>query len=402
MHLRALGNGHDGEHRGYGEAQDATDGAAAVVSGHGGVADEERWYIRWGTYRDASFGRIQRYRCRHCGLCFSEMSFSIDYAVKRKLDYRRLEALLCEGSGVRALARLLGASTETIANRLGRLGRSSLAVQAALEPRLLHTEALAFDGFRSFSVSQHAPCDITILVGSESEYLYGFDFAPLRRGGAMRPDQRRSRERFERLLRAGRRAVEYSARRIYDYVAATMELPPAAPPRVITSDRHYAYRDAWRKHPAMRHLSARRWLLHRTVSSRALRTAANPLRPVNYFDREIRKDLAEHRRETVCFARSPAAMLLRFAVYVAHHNLHKPKRIRETRSVGAAEATLRSHAVAAGVSPSVVAGLRIVRFTSRPFLARAGLRPFAELVWTAAIPTPPHGRRMKLPAHALA
>jgi hypothetical protein len=58
---------------------------------------------------------------------------------------------------------------------------------------------------------------------------------------------------------------------------------------------------------------------HRFPST-APRTTGNPLFAVNYADREIRKDLAEHRRETVCFARSAAMSMARLWVYVADHN----------------------------------------------------------------------------------
>ena len=371
--------------------------------GRRGEFERPRWYIRWGFYRNSCFGRIQRYRCLGCEVCFSEMSFSIDYQVKRRLDYRAVDLQVSEGSGVRAISRALAASTSSVENRLARLARSSLAVQARLDRELSHTEDLAFDGFRSFAVSQHAPCDITILVGDESEYLYYFDYAPLRRGGTMSAAQRRSRERFERLMRASKQAVQDSAARVYDYIVATTALPreEGATPRRLSSDRHYAYREAWAKHAAIRHLAARGWLQRELVSSRRIRDRHNPLRPVNYFDREIRKDMAEHRRETVCFARRPVSMLWRFAIYAARHNLHKRRRIRGNAHVGAAEVVGESHAVAAGVDAATVAGAQIRRVTERPFLSREKLSAFAELLWRAEIPTPPHARYAKLPAYAL-
>jgi|GEM_PF-4274898 len=43
---------------------------------------------------------------------------------------------------------------------------------------------------------------------------------------------------------------------------------------------------------------------HRRYSSRLPRTVGNPLFPVNYIDRECRKDMAEYVRETIRFARS--------------------------------------------------------------------------------------------------
>ena len=371
----------------------------------GGDDDEKprRWYSLWGSYRNGCFGRIQRYRCLRCKMVFSEMSFSLDYHIKRRLDYRTLDLHLSEGSGVRAIARALAASTSSVENRLARLARSSLALHARLDRLLPHTEDLAFDGFRSFAVSQHAPCDITILVGDASEYLYYFDYAPLRRGGTMSAAQRRSRERFEHLMRASPQATEDSAARVYDYIACTMALPrrEGAPPRRLSSDLHYAYREAWEKHEPIIHIAERGWLRRELISSKRIRDRHNPLRPVNYFDREIRKDMAEHRRETVCFARRPVSMLWRFAIYTLRHNLHKRRRIRGNAHVGAREVAVDSHAVAAGVDAATVAGCQITRVTARPFLSRERLSWFAETLWRAEIPTPPYARYAKLPAYAL-
>src|SRR5690606_39326177 len=53
--------------------------------------------------------------------------------------------------------------------------------------------------------------------------------------------------------------------------------------------------------------------------------------PVNYADRQFRKDLANHVRETVQFARSPVAMMSRLALYLFYHNYLSPYRVRRFR-----------------------------------------------------------------------
>jgi hypothetical protein len=59
---------------------------------------------------------------------------------------------------------------------------------------------------------------------------------------------------------------------------------------------------------------------------------------VNYLDREIRKDLAEHHRETVCFARSQLMSDARMWIYLVWHNTDKPYRISPRQDVSHAEA----------------------------------------------------------------
>lgn len=359
-------------------------------------------YIHWGYHWNASFGPIQRYRCRECRRSFSEMSFSIDYHCKRRVDCRQVEESICDGGGVRSTARSFGVSTGTVANRVHRLARGAFITLSQLNRTLDQHESLAFDGFRSFCTSQHAPCDLTHLIGRTSEYVYSFDFAPLRRGGRMSEAQKRSRAHFERLIRAQSRASEHSARRLYDTITLMGRWESDTKgTREIWSDKHPAYRDAWNTHEPMQHLQYRGWVVHRTISSRASRTHANPLRSVNYFDREIRKDLADHRRETVCFARCPYDMLARFAVYVVHHNMDKPRRVRGSRSPKAAERVARSHAVAAGADPRTVAELQLWRRCFRAFISREPLSEFARTWWLGRIPAQPDARYPHIPQYAL-
>ena len=360
------------------------------------------WYIHWGSYHNSCFGRIQRFRCRGCGGSFSEMSFSADIYIKRRACYRRLHSVLCDGAGVRAAARRLECSTGTVANRLQRSARAAFATLARLSPLLAHHESLALDGFRSFCRSQHAPCDLTHLIGRDSEYVYAFDYAPLRRGGRMSEAQRRARARFEAHLRAAPEATEESARRLYDALLASADFRPNAAQREIWSDEHPGYERAWNAHPHLLHAQTRGWITRRTVSSRRARNQHNPLRAVNYFDRQLRKDLAEHHRESVCHARSVTAMIARFALYAVHHNTEKPRRIRGSRTPPAAERVCTSHAVAAGAPAKAVARLMLWRVTCRPFLSRERLGEFAELWWRGQIPTPPEGRLPALPQYALA
>ena len=67
----------------------------------------------------------------------------------------------------------------------------------------------------------------------------------------------------------------------------------------------------------------------------------NPLFPVNYMDREFRKDMASHARETIQFSRNVNEGMLRMSLYMFDHNFFKSYRMahKEKRHLRHAEVT---------------------------------------------------------------
>ncbi len=147
-------------------------------------------YIYWGTYWTKAFGEVQRFRCTVCGKTFSEQTFRPNYYAKRVLDYEDLARRLSSCESLSALARAHRASTDTISNRLSRAARQVLAFESEQASGRSPDENLAADGFESFCQSQYFPNNITILVGSDSQFVYAADHATLRRKGRMTDPQK--------------------------------------------------------------------------------------------------------------------------------------------------------------------------------------------------------------------
>ena len=124
---------------------------------------------------------------------------------------------------------------------------------------------------------------------------------------------------------------------------------------------------------------------HIRIESRAARTRENPLFPVNYFDRELRKDLAEHVRETVRFARNVNHSMERLWIYTHLHNHSKRYRINDPVSEH------RTHAEQAGATPSELTGLTRHLTTRRRFLSFETLIPAQQTVWRREHRTPLKG-----------
>jgi hypothetical protein len=149
------------------------------------------------------------------------------------------------------------------------------------------------------------------VVGRRSHFFYGFTDSELRRSGAMTAAQKRTRALLER--RHGRpdpRSIEQETAAVLGVVCSV------AQELELHTDEHADYPRALRR---LAHLRVR----HLTVPSRAARTARNPLFAVNLLDLLIRHSGANHKRETIAFAKRRQMAIWRLWVMLAWRNYLK-------------------------------------------------------------------------------
>lgn len=368
--------------------------------GVAGAFRGKQWFSRKGFYESGIAGRVQRFRCKVCGTGFSEQTYSLDYFAKRRVSYSRIEQMICSTASLRDIARTLRISLGTVSNRISRLARQAMAAHVRTTCRLVPTEPLVTDGFESYVWSQYFPNNINLLIGADSQYLFGATYCTIRRKGNMTEAQRRHRAALEALYRAPPGTIRHSFEELLDQAIPLVlrQLKQSKQPIELRSDEKREYRTALGQHPFYRGLHGMGLLLHRTVSSRAVRTISNPLFAVNYFDRELRKDMANHVRETVCFARNVNAAMERFWIYTVHHNL--VKRYRERQPVR----DTSTHATVAGLSEATVARTRRHYFTRRVFFHRIEAPPGSlVMLWRRQLETPLHPNGAdSLPRYAVA
>ena len=292
---------------------------------HDDPADDS-WRADHGSYRTRAFGEVPRYRCGCCGKTFSDQTFKIDYYVKQPVDYITLIKPLVATSGQGNMTRFTGLRYELIQNRYERVARFFLALHAAIRAEIRLGEDFALDGFESFAISHYFPNNVNLFVGASTEFIYQMGFAQLRRKGAMTDGQRARREELESFLgKAPPRAIEESVARLLEDICRWLKAKGFGPRRLKT-DEHKSYERALKRVP-----EAQTMLSHEQYSSRAARNMGSELFAVNYIDRQLRKDQANHVRETVQFARCPAAMMNRLTIYQGHHNYLMPRRVRSQR-----------------------------------------------------------------------
>ena len=296
-------------------------------------AAHQRWYTRFGRFHTECRGPIQRFRCTACGKTCSTQTFSVHYWTHSTTDLVWILHQLYGCGGLRQMGRFLGVTYRVIQNRIRRLARNALAVmdQALVEVKLI--ENLAMDGFESFTRSQYHPNNITHVVGSDSQFIYGVVHTTLRRSGRMTPWQRIKRALIDTVWKPKRGVKE-------DCTALLGDLGPmidrASRRRTVklATDKHTAYPRALKAVPALAAALREGRLEHIRVSSRAARTSSNPLFSVNYVDRQLRKNLAEHVRETIRQGREVNCQMERMAIFTALHNFLTPHRIGDRADAG--------------------------------------------------------------------
>ena len=353
----------------------------------------QNWYRSAGTYHTDAFGTIDRFRCNKCGKYLSTQTFSIDYYSKRTLSYSKLFNHLITTSSIRDMARDFSVSVDVVLNKLSRLSRNCLAVLQELQRVTSLDEDLAADGFESFTVSQFFPCHVNLLAGKNSQLLYWYDYVTLRRKGRMTDEQKKQREVLERKFRADPKGIEQSFRSLYDQ-AAVMICDGKREHATLVTDKHPAYQRATKKNLGIKGLSTQGRFTHQRVNSKAPRTWANPLFSVNYLDRQFRKDLAEHVRETVCFGRNVNCVMDRFSIYCVYHNLKK--RYRESKG------DYRTHGEVAGVDKEKVQSLLHGLFSRRAFASKVKPESTYRKQWIRMFITPLKENEEHVPKHVAA
>jgi len=193
--------------------------------------------------------------------------------------------------------------------------------------------------------------------------------------------QKRVRERLEQVYRAPGNAVETSFARLLDIIPGLWDPSRFSRLRLWT-DEHYAYPLSIRRVPALAQAQAGRTFLHETWPSTAPRTVLNPLFPVNYYDRELRKDIAAFRRESTCYTRNTANGLARFMAHLVYHNYQKLFR------VGPGRQTAEVHAELAGIPRQRIDGCLRWFYSARSFLSKQVLSHEARRIWLKEAVTP--------------
>ena len=278
---------------------------------------------RMGFYlRNAHPRRIRRFRCLECGVTFSSQTFATTYYLKKPDILQQLMTKVTGGMCHSQIATDLGVAPQTIDRQIYRLGRHCLLYHLKMMKHRPRLEEVVLDSFVSFEHSQHPPYHLHLVVDRESAFVPYFTDSEVRRSGRMTPRQKRRREQIE--TECGRpdpQAVRKDVAELLEYVCRDVD------EIVMHSDEHRAY-------PlAMRPLRCR--IRHVVTSSQQHRDHWNHLYEINLLDLLIRHAGADHRRETIAYAKRRNSGALRLAIFLVWKNYVRPKRVRKCRQTPA-------------------------------------------------------------------
>jgi len=346
-----------------------------------------------GYYSTLVVGIVRRFKCSACGKGFSERTLSIDYYTKRTLDYREIHRAISQSESPSSVARHLGCSSDSVQNRIDRLARNCLSLHSRLLDSMKLNESLVADGFESFDRSQFFPNNFNLLIGKQSQFLFGITHATLRRKGRMTERQQKIKAHYDEEFKPESKSIERSFARLLEIIPEIWE-PKRTGELELWTDEHKAYPRAINRVPELRAAKSTGMFIHYTESSRSARTVHNPLFSVNYYDRELRKDIAAFRRESTCFTRNVANGLSRFILHMIYHNYQKPHR------VNLCVTSEKMHAEVAGIKKDGIdAGFGWL-YTDRPFISKQRVNYDNAKIWRKEAITPLKEERDYLPKYA--
>ena len=256
-------------------------------------------------------------------------------------------------------------------------------------------ENVCIDGFISFDHSQFFPNEITIAITSYSRYILDISHASHRRCGIMTNAQKKKREILYHGLEFEKKPIQRTFLDILTTLG-TIYPPKTGHPLILVTDEKKEYTQAYYASLLFQKQDDKHRIGRITVSSTLPRTKQNPLFASNYLDREIRKDQANHRRETACFTRNASNGMARLVLYLINHNYLK------RYSIKASIRDRRVHGEMAGIEKAeILEGIRRM-FKERAFFSRLTLTATLERIWKKNVMTPFQKKPNYLPKFALA
>jgi hypothetical protein len=284
---------------------------------------------------------VKVFRCKTCKKSFRFSYFQLEYREQKRGLNPLIFKSFFTGASNRELGRQLSCSESLIRRRLKKMAQWGILKHSQLMERYKLHEPVVYDGLQAFAKSQFDPNHIQQVLGKDSGFILDFNFVPLNRSGRMSPRQKKIRSHQECLEgRYSPKAIRTATAEILKRVSLKRADPLA--PLILYSDRHFQYERAVRND--LKHLP----IAHVRISSKDTRNFQNHLFAVNHSDLLIRQHVGAFSRETISFSKTPAAMILKFVLFLIYKNYFRTQFVKKHKRKP--KAHVQSPAMAVGLT----------------------------------------------------
>ena len=265
---------------------------------------------RHGSYRPRCRQEaVPRFRCKACRLTFSRQTFRIDYRDRRPECNVPLLRHLVSGGGLRQGGRLFGLSAQGVQRKFRKLARQVRLLNRNLLRRLPAGRTFVFDELETYEQSSIRPVTVPVLVDKQDKLVVAVGVAPIRRVARRGSRRHRWLQRYEQ---EHGRQPDLGHRSVRRVLARLRHLLDGRRATLVT-DQKASYAALCQQHVAGE-------IVHEVVSSRALRTAYNPLFAVNLTEAMLRDNSGRLRRRTWLVSQRRSCLLLQLHLFQAYRN----------------------------------------------------------------------------------
>lgn len=270
-----------------------------------------------------------------CGRGFSSQSFRLDYRLRRPQLLPRLFELFVSKVTLRQASRILGAHLDTVALHQRRLGEHCRRLQLSLlqRPRIESIRSInriAFDELETFEGSRICrPVTVAVTVDADTLFIYDLEVGTLPMRHSAKGKSNLGVPEGPKRPSGSRRAVRAALRR------TAAALPPGSPVIAI-SDRKSSYPNA------IRRAFGDGFRKHIRVSSKAQRSARNPLFPANLTFAMLRDGVSRLVRRSWAHSKHRGRLRIHLWIWTVWRNWHRCRTVRERQITAAMAAGLAS------------------------------------------------------------
>lgn len=263
-----------------------------------------------GRYQRLSDGaRVLRFRCLNCRRTFSEASYDVCFAQKKRHVNQPLWMLLVSGISLRRVSKILRISRTTSARKLLFLGR---VAKRELKESLLHKaklECVEFDDMETFEHSKCKPLSISLAVESGTRRILGFEVSQMPANGPLaRVAKQRYGRRPDQRLIGRKRLLRFVRKLSKRNVVIKSDENPHYPPLI---------RGIFPRGEHLRYKGRRGCVVGQGELKRG---GFDPLFSLNHTAAMFRANVNRLFRRTWCTTKKREALAAHLALYAIYHN----------------------------------------------------------------------------------